>query len=324
MRWYKVITSVFLSTLIGTTDAQAEVDIEALQTSVVSKLSGQSEVLPRLWITDRYLLRNRQNTLDYLVSVLKDLDYEPKRHDYATGTNLYAVLDSTDQSSSWVIVGAHYDSVEDAPGANDNATGVAAVVALAAELKNITPRRLNVIFAFFDEEEEHFKGSRAFAKMLKAKNYAVDSAHTFDQLGWDQNNNRAIELERPSKRLLALYQEVHASLKSSFPLHVSREKKSDHSSFRREHYEAIGLTEEYRHDDTTPYRDTLEDTFSTVNFAYLRHVTDFLTAVMRKHLSSEPGGATEKSEGRSESRKGPSFGYLSAAKYPYPGDGISR
>lgn len=284
----RVCASLILLSFVASTEARASIDVETLQTSIISKLSGQSQVLPRFWVTDRYSPRNRKITLDYLSSVFKDLGYEPQTHDYPTGTNLYTVLVSTEQNSPWVIVGAHYDTVESAPGANDNATGVAAVVALAAQLKSITSRRMNVMFAFFDEEEEQFKGSRAFAKMLKSNNFVVDCVHTLDQLGYDQNGNRAIELECPSKRLLALYRVVHSSLKSTFPLHVSGEKKSDHSSFRREHYEAVGVSEEYRHGDTTPYRDTPADTFSTVNFDYLRQVTDFLVAVIAEQIADKP------------------------------------
>jgi len=51
-----------------------------------------------------------------------------------------------------VVVGAHYDSVDGSPGANDNGTGVAAVLELARILKDRRPRRSVRLVAFVNEE----------------------------------------------------------------------------------------------------------------------------------------------------------------------------
>ena len=73
-----------------------------------------------------------------------------------------------------IVVGAHYDSAEDAPGANDNATGTAAVLELARLLEDLngqTRKRIRLVL-FVNEEPPYFMtadmGSLRYAKALAA------------------------------------------------------------------------------------------------------------------------------------------------------------
>ena len=57
------------------------------------------------------------------------------------------------------MVGAHYDSYDDAPGANDNGTGTAAVLELArllADLRNTGDKRIRLVL-FVNEEPPYFQ-----------------------------------------------------------------------------------------------------------------------------------------------------------------------
>src|SRR5205814_7558847 len=100
-----------------------------------------------------------------------------------TGHNVVAYLPATDVTAStrkpWVAIGAHYDHLghgeagntlaakEDAGkihfGADDNASGTAAVLAVAETLA-AEPRQRNVVFAFWSGEELGLIGSSAFTK----------------------------------------------------------------------------------------------------------------------------------------------------------------
>ena len=111
-----------------------------------------------------------------------------------------------------MVFGAHYDSARSAPGANDDGTGVVAVLATARELVREKARARDLIFVLFDEEERGLQGSRAFAEMLKSQNRAIHSVHTIDQTGWDENANRAIELELPYDGAVDLYTQAAAAL----------------------------------------------------------------------------------------------------------------
>jgi Zn-dependent M28 family amino/carboxypeptidase len=82
------------------------------------------------------------------------------------GTNFVAVAQGTARPASCIIVTAHDDHLgirrgQLFPGADDNASGTAAVLALAAWFKAHPPRH-TVIFALFDEEERDMSGSRSF------------------------------------------------------------------------------------------------------------------------------------------------------------------
>ncbi len=74
----------------------------------------------------------------------------------ATGfVNLVGVIPGRDRDAAPLLVGAHYDSVIDAPCADDNATAVAVTLAVAEALVDTEPRR-DVVIAIFDAEEPPF------------------------------------------------------------------------------------------------------------------------------------------------------------------------
>ncbi len=84
------------------------------------------------------------------------------------GTNLIGSLEG--QTATWIIISAHYDHLgvgapEDGDsiynGADDNASGVAGLLALAQYFKAHPPRH-NILFVAFDAEEEGLQGSRSF------------------------------------------------------------------------------------------------------------------------------------------------------------------
>lgn len=84
------------------------------------------------------------------------------------GTNLMGYLPGTD--TGWIVISAHYDHLGIAPGhpadsifngADDNASGVAGLLALAAYFRQHPPRH-HLLFVAFDGEEEGLQGARAF------------------------------------------------------------------------------------------------------------------------------------------------------------------
>ena len=85
-------------------------------------------------------------------------------HEYeaegATYRNVEVVVPGGDRAAEIVVVGAHYDSVPGCPAANDNGTGVAAMLSLARSISSVrkTPERLRFV-AFANEEPPHFQSS---------------------------------------------------------------------------------------------------------------------------------------------------------------------
>jgi hypothetical protein len=174
--------------------------ITGYQNDIVARLTGQTDITPGVKIVNRATVANRQTARDYLKKLFQDLSLTALEHNYGSGTNVYAQLASTSGGTQAVVIGAHYDSGTVSPGANDNATGVAAVYAVARYAAQLPCRSKALIFALFDEEEVGLVGSEQFATKLKNDATMVHSVHTIDQMGWDQDCDRAIEATRVAAR----------------------------------------------------------------------------------------------------------------------------
>ena len=112
---------------------------------------------------ERYSKDDRQRTRDYLVEVLQSAGWVLQAQPYDTGVNLRAQRLGTEPKAGAILVAAHYDSVINSPGADDNASGVAAVLEVARLLGDRpTPRTLQI--ALFDQEEEGLVGSFAYVE----------------------------------------------------------------------------------------------------------------------------------------------------------------
>jgi hypothetical protein len=109
--------------------------------------------------------------------------------------NLWVDLPGTGSSLDQVVIGAHYDSAEGAPGADDNGTGVVALLALARELagERASPkpraRARTVRFVFFTNEEPPWfwseaMGSLHYARAAKARGDAVRAMLSLETLGY--------------------------------------------------------------------------------------------------------------------------------------------
>jgi hypothetical protein len=269
------------------TTTRPAADTAALQREIVEKLAGAAEIAPGLKLANRFAPENKAAARAYLASVWTRLGLEVQKQDYSPeGQNLYAIVKATATPSTsgpgeHVIVGAHYDSVRNGPGANDNATGIALVTVVAAEILRAEPRDRNFLFILFDEEERGMRGSRAFAQKAKDDGLKVHSVHTADQVGWDADKDRAVELEIPYEGALALYEAQAKAMTPPIPLLVTKEAGSDHSAFRRLGFNAVGITEEYRNKDTTPHIHRPTDAAETVDFAYLANTTVLVVRVMK-------------------------------------------
>ncbi len=230
--------------------------------------------------TARYTVTQRQTARTFLQNQLTQMGWTPQLHTYNSGANVYATIPATNGATKQIIVGAHFDTVMNSPGANDNATGSAAVLAIARYLKDMNCRKLAVTVVFFDEEETGLFGARAFANTLTAANVQV--VHTIDQVGWDNDNDQRFELELPTAALEAEYRAAAATL--GVPVTKTTTQGTDHQAFREKGFAAIGLTEEYVGNDTSPYRHTAQDTSATVEQSYLELGTKLAARVILDEL----------------------------------------
>jgi putative aminopeptidase FrvX len=225
----------------------------------------ESDAVTQLAASPRFTTTQRDAARAYLSDQLTQMGWEPQLQSYPTGTNLYATIPATTAGAQKIIVGAHFDSVMNSPGANDNATGAAAVLAVARYLRDTPCRGSDVVIVFFDQEELGLFGSRAFARTLSAPD--VTAVHTADQIGWDGDHDRRFEIESPTAALAAEY--TNAATAVGVPVTLTTTQGTDHQAFRELGMPAVGLTEEYVGGDTSPYRHTPQDVASTVDIDYL-------------------------------------------------------
>jgi hypothetical protein len=91
-----------------------------------------------------------------------------RRGAVVNGVNVLGVIPGTRRGDRYIVVTAHYDHVgitdgQIHNGADDNASGVATMLALAADLKRQAPEH-SVIFVAFDAEESGLLGARHFVE----------------------------------------------------------------------------------------------------------------------------------------------------------------
>jgi hypothetical protein len=104
--------------------------------------------------------------------------------------NIEVTIDAARPEAETIVVGAHYDSAIGTPGANDNATGSAAVIELArllSDLKGKSGKRIRLVL-FVNEELPYFgtedMGSLQYAKNLAERNERVTAMYSLETLGY--------------------------------------------------------------------------------------------------------------------------------------------
>ncbi len=106
-----------------------------------------------------------------------------------TCENLVAEIPGTD--ADVVVIGAHYDSVTGSPGANDNGSGVAALLALARSFAGKHTAHTLRFVAFANEEPGHFQteemGSWVYAKRCRERGDRISAMVSLETIGYFSN-----------------------------------------------------------------------------------------------------------------------------------------
>ncbi len=166
-----------------------------------------------------------------------------------------------------VVVGAHYDSSRGSPGADDNATGVAVLLALARSLQRVPLARTVRLVAFAAEQPPHSgsetMGSVRYVRDIQREGPVITSMISLDSLGRYSNRIpwplRELPILRSdlmllgdlaSRPILAQAEEAFDRAntgiritKATFPLLFSDVRSSDHWSFAREGIPAFMVTD---------------------------------------------------------------------------------
>jgi hypothetical protein len=169
---------------------------------------------------------------------------------------------------------AVYDrSVDPAPGADDNGSGIAAILAIARYLSQFRGRLSNTVrFCFFNAEEEGLHGSDAYASYLKDKGSQIKAVINLDMMGYNNDEQRLFEIHAghytPSIRDLCLpianlikqwaenlgklgSAQIYKGTRVGGPEDYDRDvfdgaiRRSDHFSFQHRGYPACHISEDF-------------------------------------------------------------------------------
>lgn len=269
---------------------EANVDKERLG-ATLAKLAGKAPMAPGVTIPERGTVDGRALTRRFIGETLTGLGYQLEKHTYRqNGENLIVRLPAEVASDEWILVGAHMDSVRNA-GADDNGSGSTAVLELATVMKGLAGRKVNVMFAWFDEEELGLVGSYAMARDFKKQGVKLASVHTCDMIGYDADDDRTVEIEQPDANLWDYYKQVNETHGLNLPLKRTSSGDTDHVAFRQTGFTSVGLCEEWVGGDTTPYYHRKTDTFETIDLDYLTSTTKLMAAAVSDLARKVPGPA---------------------------------
>jgi aminopeptidase S len=113
------------------------------------------------------------DSVDYVVRVLREAGFDVttpsftlRRDGVQTEIRNVVAQTRTGNAASVVLAGAHLDSVRRGPGANDNASGVAALLEIAVRMGGSPALPNAVRFGFWGAEERDLEGSRDYVESL--------------------------------------------------------------------------------------------------------------------------------------------------------------
>ena len=264
---------------------------------------------------------NHKAVQDLCAERLTRLGYEVERYDFGGGVDVIGTRRGTTRPDEIVIVSAHYDTIPNSNGADDNASGVAAVLETARLLANEKHSR-TLLVACWDQEEPALYGSYVYANREQKKNTDIKVAYVYDEIGTSDDSPNSqrfpsgFDIVYPAEAqklrtnqyranfvLLVFDQQARTSALAitdqaekeglpSIQLEVNRDGKiptdlngSDHASFWREGYPAIEIndTAGYRN----PYKHTQLDTIDTLNHDFAIKIISAVVASVRNVLESQ-------------------------------------
>lgn len=282
------------------------IEKSAYQRKIVGQLSGEYLLSDGTLLNSRWSVDERAAVPPYLKALLREADMEPIEQEYQaanlnpaidmimgpfSGVNIYGILPSTNGGSEYVILGAHYDTGKrKAPGADDNATGMALIYSVAKELSKLAVRNKNLVVVFFDQEEEELIGSRAFLGLMREQQWNIHSIHCFDMVGWDGDNDQTYQLISANQRMVDLYKEAAVDKGVSIDERLVNAEtyysnSTDYDVFIPEGYQVAGFGECFYCRDYSPYKDSKDDTFDKVNFNYLLAGNNLVEEVITKIIT---------------------------------------
>lgn len=294
LRWLGSTT--LLATVVCAGEASLRSDVTMLATTIGPRSVFQGDSLKR--------------SADFIAQRFAAAGWTVKRLGYPvrgiTCENLEVERRGAKLPDEIVVIGAHYDSVVSSPGADDNASGVAALLALAEAMAKFEPARTLRLVAFVNEEPIYFQtalmGSQVYAKACKEHADRVVAMVSVESVGYfsdarksqrypfplslfypSRGNFIGVVGNRESKSLVKRVARAFGksgtlpSEQAALPGGIKGAGWSDHWSFWQEGFPAVMITDTATFRNPNYHRAT--DTPDTLDYQKLESVVIGLRAV---------------------------------------------
>lgn len=253
----------------------------------------------------------------YIANHFKDLgllvEEIPIKFEGSTSDNILGIQPGLDSSSPYFVLGAHYDTVQGSPGADDNASAVASLLEIARCLNDISLKS-TLIYVGFTLEEYGFVGSKHFVErvptygsgqisgmisleMLGFRNPAAGSQNYPPYVDVTKYPNSgdfiAIVGNEPSQKLVSQLMEAMKTASPELPAEIlvvpgpgdnfHEVRLSDHSPFWDNGHKAVMVTDTafFRN----PHYHQPTDTLETLDIDFIAEVSAGVAEYLKKTLS---------------------------------------
>jgi len=265
--------------------------IELLQQLNESLVLGYLENLtsfgPRLTGTEAC-----DQAAQYLYETFQDMGLAVRYHNYTdnivSGSNIEATLYGSNSTNIFIICG-HYDTVASGPGADDDGSGVAAVL-VAAEIMRNYEFYHTIRFVAFSGEEQGLIGSHHYAEDAYNSNDSIIAVLNADMIGYAPSASDGIKgkiFENTASEWIVTFTQDISQIYSDYigiELFSQGETSgSDHYYFWEFGYDAVFYHEYYFND----YYHSADDTIGHMNITYTVHFSRLILATLAE-MAQQP------------------------------------
>jgi Zn-dependent M28 family amino/carboxypeptidase len=235
-----------------------------------------------------------------------------------TGHNVVAYLPATAPADAvrkpWVVLGAHYDhlgrgttggslAAKDQAGqvhhgADDNASGTAAVLAIAEALSE-QPRKRHLLVAFWSAEELGLIGSNAFVTSPPVPTTELAAYLNFDMVGRSTDNKLTVQATGTSAMWPKMLEQANVAAGFDLILQEDPYQPTDVSSFNQASVPSLAFFTGAHVDYHKP-----SDTSEKINYEELDRIAGFATSVAKRLLDLDEAPAFTKVEQKTDSGGG--------------------
>jgi len=218
----------------------------------------------------------------------------------ATGRNVYAEQPGTEYPDQRYIICAHYDDYPDgpiAPGADDNASGTAAVLEAARLLSNYSSK-YTIVYALWDEEEQGLHGSTNYVYQALNNNEDIQGVINIDMIGWDSDNDMKLWVNTIDTANSVYLSDMTVEVNTLYQIGLDPQVLnpgygSDNLVFWDHGFSAIGV-EEYYGFDWNDYYHTTEDKIDKFNLTYFHRCAKMVIGTLASIVELNSSSAVDR------------------------------